>query len=271
MPEGPECRHITDLLNQYLVDRSLVKVSILSGRYQRHGPFSGFELLHQHPWKIDKIQVKGKFIWWELSHQDQYLYIFNTLGMTGQWTGTRDKHARVEFQLHDDSCIYFRDIRNFGTLTCTTDHQRLQTKLQSLGIDILTETPRHLLSIFQTKPDWPITKFLMSQNYFCGIGNYLKAEGLHRAKLSPHLLVKDLTETQKLNLFQCLQDIAQASYQQKGASFQTYRDPDSNKGKYSFNFQVYGQKTFQGYPVIVEKTPDGRSTHWCPLSLNNTK
>ena len=160
-------------------------------------------------------------------------------------------------------------IRNFGTLLATQDKQRLDNKRQSLGSDILTDTPTHLLSIFQQRPDWPLTKFLMSQNYFCGIGNYIKAEALHRAKLSPHLLVRDLTETQQHLLFQAIREIAQASYQQKGASFQTYLDPDSNKGKYSFSFQVYGQKTFQGHPVVIEKTPDGRSTHWCPHYILN--
>ena len=42
MPEGPECRHITDCLNEIVSTRQLSEISILGGRYKRHAPFNGY-------------------------------------------------------------------------------------------------------------------------------------------------------------------------------------------------------------------------------------
>ena len=109
----------------------------------------------------------------------------------------------------------------------------------------------------------------MNQRYLSGIGNYIKCEALHHCRLNPHLIIEMISDTQILSLYQSIREIAKQSYQAKGASFQTYQDPDRNKGKYSFNFQVYGKKEFQDYKVMVEKTCDGRSTYWCPDYIFN--
>ena len=93
MPEGPECRHLTDILKLSLVGKHLKSIKILSGRYSRHGPPTGFNLittlLEKTPIKILEIGVKGKFIYWVL---DNNVYMWNTLGMSGQWTTEQDKH-----------------------------------------------------------------------------------------------------------------------------------------------------------------------------------
>ena len=67
MPEGPECLYIRDSLDIILKERSLCKVNILSGRYNRHGPPIGWcdleKLLKQGPLKIIRVGCKGKFLY----------------------------------------------------------------------------------------------------------------------------------------------------------------------------------------------------------------
>ena len=275
MPEGPECRHITDVLKQYCLGKTINHTQILSGRYLRHGDPVGYSLLTESSLKIIEIGVKGKFIWWKLEREKdtKTIYLFNTLGMSGQWTNRFDKHCRVVFGLSDGSNIYFRDIRNFGTLKVIQEETLFKKKIDSLGVDILNNkiSKEEIIKLFRKRPGWTLPKFLMNQNYFSGIGNYLKCEALHRARLSPHLEVREIKDDKLVELFYLTCQIAEESYRAKGASFKTYSDPDSNKGKYSFQFQVYGQKTFNDLPIIVEKTLDGRTTHWCPDYLNSLK
>ncbi len=268
MPEGPECRHITDCLVDMVVGKQLLEVSILGGRYHRHGPFAGFqefnESLTNNTVLVDSVGCHGKFIYWIFTNK---FNLWNTLGMSGQWTTTLDKHCHVKFKFADNHVLYFRDIRNFGTLKLLSEPSELNKKLQTLGCDILTEIPLNreaCLQIFQRRKAWNICKFLMDQSYFSGIGNYLKSEALHMAKVDPFATIENISDDQLYQLYQSVTGIAHRSYAAKGASFQTFQDPDSNKGKYSFQFQVYGQSQFGDYCVKREVTPDKRSTYWVP-------
>lgn len=264
MPEGPECRHLTDILKLSLVGKHLKSIKILSGRYSRHGPPKGFNLittlLEKTPIKILEIGVKGKFIYWVL---DNNVYMWNTLGMSGQWTTEQDKHCHVEFSFIDNdiNTFYFRDIRNFGTLRF---ENHLEKKLKTLGHDILNNslTNQEIIQLFRKRNQWCLPKFLMNQGYLSGIGNYLKCEALYAAKLSPYRLISSLNDSEIITLYQEITRIAKESYHSKGASFLTFRDPDSNKGRYSFNFQVYGKDKIDNYSIQREKTGDGRSTYW---------
>lgn len=262
MPEGPECRHLTDILHQTIKHKDLESITILSGRYQRHGPPKGFDViqdqLKQNPIKVIEIKVKGKFIYWKL---ERGLYLWNTLGMSGQWTTNKDKHCHVEFLFTDRSRFYFRDIRNFGTLRFETE---ITKKLSTLGHDILEHplSNEEIVSLFRKRNTWCLPKFLMHQGYLSGVGNYLKCEALYASRLSPFRTIESLTDSEIITLYQELGRIAKESYHSKGASFLTFRDPDSNKGRYSFNFQVYGQKMVDRYQVVREVTGDKRSTYW---------
>lgn len=261
MPEGPECHHIRDMLETILENKIITKINILGGRYKRHGPPKGYNnLINLLPVTINSVNVKGKFLYWNLT---KGYYLWNTLGMTGQWTQTKDKHCHIEFVLDGDTPVYFRDIRNFGTLTFCNQKKEMDKKLKTLGCDILNWNDNlDVITLFRKKPNWTLPKFSMNQNYLSGIGNYLKCEALFQSKISPHRLIKDLTDTDIQNFCQQVRKIAQISYQCKGASFLTYRDPDSNKGKYSLNFLVYGKQTYENYNVKREKTSDGRTTYW---------
>ena len=270
MPEGPECHHICDILKSRLVGKTIICVEVLSGRYVRHGDPEGWSLLEGSFHYIRDIGVKGKFIYFVLGDE---ISIFNTLGMTGQWCSEYDIHCRVVFHLDSGESVYFRDIRNFGTIKIVKGVDKLNKKLKLLGSDILVDRlgNSEVLSLFRKRGSWTLPKFLMNQGYLSGVGNYIKCEGLHRSGLSPHSRIEELSDEDIMRVYVAVCEVARASYLNKGASFQTYRDPDKNKGKYSFSFLVYGKDHVLGYPIIVDKTMDGRSTYWSPSYLANLK
>ena len=194
-------------------------------------------------------------------------YLWNTLGMSGQWTTKNDKHSHVLFKFGEGIDLYFRDVRNFGTLKFIENRSEMQKKLKTIGHDILDpiSLPEiEVIKLFRLKPKWTLPKFVMDQKYLSGVGNYLKSEALYCSKLSPHREIQNLTNPEIISIYQSLRRIAMESYKNKGASFLTFVDPDSNKGKYSFCFLIYGKEEINNEKVVREKTLDGRTTHWLP-------
>ena len=126
MPEGPECKIFADGIRSHLLGRTITKACILSGRYSKKEP-EGWKLF-SFPLKVTEVGCKGKFIFVSL---EKNFHIFNTLGMTGSWSGTSRKHSRVLFCLDNVGEIYFNDIRNFGTLKLVNKKISLKEKLDS--------------------------------------------------------------------------------------------------------------------------------------------
>jgi uracil-DNA glycosylase len=213
--------------------------------------------------------------------------IWITLGMTGQFLSEKvhledPKYARWYLELFDvesntstiDSQtnafkIYYHDQRNFGTLKFSLSAKELQTKLASLGPDVLdrdgTTVDTFLELMDSSKQDVNICKLLMNQQKISGVGNYILSEALYRAKIDPFATIGELDEElHRRPLFREIQAVATESYASKGLTrpyVGTYRSMDGNTGEFAFQLQCYGRETcVQGNPVIRETNgPHGRS------------
>ena len=62
--------------------------------------------------------------------------MWNTLGMTGQWSNKKNKYSHIEF-VFKNTKIYFNDVRNFGTLRFSFNPESIKQKLTIIGPDIL--------------------------------------------------------------------------------------------------------------------------------------
>ena len=264
MPEGPECRHIGIQLAKRVSSRRLVDINILSGRYEKHGPPTGFEkMMEWTPIGIQGAGVHGKFLFFLLEGEWS---IWSTLGMTGSWTNDSTQHSRIEFILNDGS-IFFTDSRNFGTLKFVRGKQQLIDKLESLGPDLLAEEldDFKFAELIISKGKKTISQALMDQGVVSGVGNYVKAESLYNAKISPHRLCNDLSPPEISRLNSAVRAVLLESFESGGATIKTYTDMNGKIGEFSQRFAVYGQKHDpRGNTVIKEKTKDGRMTHWVP-------
>lgn len=263
MPEGPEVKIIGEALAQWASSKRVVEINVLSGRYLKKN-IPGLEYARSNiPLDIVGVGVHGKFIYW-ITRNDIFLY--NTLGMTGEWSKEKTKHSRVEVKLEDGS-LYFNDQRNFGTLKFVEGRLNLIQKLKSLGPDLLSEeiSDQKFIDRFRTKNKWEVTKAMMDQSIVAGIGNYVKAESLWRSRISPHRIVQDINDSELVILKRACQEVLATSYSQGGASIKNYRRPDGSLGQYTSRFAVYNQKEDpDGNPVVKESTGDGRTTHWVP-------
>lgn len=268
MPELPEVARTALSLNQKIKNSELTEMIIHSGRYSRHGAPKGFvELEADLPAKVEKVEFYGKLIVFSfIGKSGKPWYMWNTLGMSGGWRTEHSKHGHVELRTTHGS-VFFTDARNFGTIRITDSWEETQRKVKSVGPNHLNDQISDELfeQRLMKRSEDTLAEVLMDQSLIGGIGNYIKAEVLYRAKLSPNRRVKELTKSDFSNLNRYTKEVVESSFDNRGATIRTYDGMDGEDGDFVFEFKVYGRKVCEaGYPVVREVTLDGRTTWWCP-------
>lgn len=273
MPEGPEVKLSADVIRPLLVGYIVYDaLPIPNGRYGGGNYPEGYQAFYEsisgREVSITDVQVRGKFMYWKFSNG---WCLFNTFGMTGQWSPTRGKHPCFSFVLnatepHEE--IHFNDPRHFGTVKFVNSERELEKKLEELGWDPLSmPLDKNLKWItFQlAKSSKSIAEVLMDQGVFSGVGNYIRAEALYSCKLSPWRKANKLSQDEIQALCGAIVNVMEESYKHQGATIQTYETVYGEEGKYSTLFKVYGQKQdAAGHKIIKQQTPDKRTIHWCP-------
>jgi formamidopyrimidine-DNA glycosylase len=265
----------TEKLSSLLIDRQIKELKIYPrGRYDRH-PLERLEefqsIVAKETITVSKIENRGKFQYWTFSNG---WLLLCTFGLTGQWLTFLDENpclgiSYVNANGNIDEVI-FTDQRHFGTLKLTNNQKDLTDKLEELGWDPLQDPVENfdfMAKILGTTSAAykTIAEDLMDQSIFAGVGNYIKAEALYRAKISPHRMARNITREEVDLLCEAIIDIGQESYEEQGATFQTYKTTDGEAGSYAQFFQVYGKKKDPlGHDVKVDTTKDKRKTYWVP-------
>ncbi len=274
MPEGPEVRQIVDKLNKKFKNKIIKNIEILGGRYSKISKEkTNFSKLNGL--KILSIKNYGKFIYWIFYETDMVL--FNTLGMSGWWTNNEEPHNNIKFIFDDNTCIYFNDPRNFGTIIISNKNN-LDKKLKILGADIFN---KEHLNIFidrlnKKRDDTMICNALLEQKVIAGCGNYLRAEALYIAKISPFRTIKDLSENEITILYDILVQLAWYYYnEKKGREINIidnkyklsadYKKQGPSKYKPADGFfHVYRQKYDRLGNKVLTKEINNRTIHYVP-------
>jgi formamidopyrimidine-DNA glycosylase len=267
MPELPEVARTCLSLNQRIKDKNLLEVKIHSGRYSRHGNPAGMQDFVQClPLKIEGVKFYGKLLIFEFTDGTNRWWMRNTLGMSGGWRSAHSKHGHVEL-VYEGGSVFFTDPRNFGTIAFTSNQKAIESKIRSIGPNHLAQNISDELFAERIRkfPESDICAALMNQSLIGGIGNYIKAEVLYRARISPKRKVKDITNEEFSRLNKATEEVVRGSFSNGGATIHSYYGMDWEEGEYPFFFQVYGRDECEaGYRVITETTSDGRTTHWVP-------
>lgn len=284
MPEGPEVTVIAKGLNDLLKDTYIVNFEYNEkSRYRTKKP-DGYNLFtesietinntkNNKGVKIISIKNKGKFIYWTFNNG---YYLMQTLGLSGGWfkDERRSTGCILYFKRWNNDIefnkLYYDDQRRFGTMKFTNDKSVLDKKLKEIGPDVLNEkfefTEWQKIIKQKKLMNKPIFKVITDQKIISGIGNYLKAEILYRARLSPHRLVKDIADSEIALLYKSIKTCITESYSIGGVSIQNYSDIEGNDGKYGLELLVYRKKKDKhGNTVKPEKIgTDSQTTYWVP-------
>lgn len=280
MPEIAEIALTAEILNKYLKNKTLNAFDFVSGRYSKNDPVGYGEFIEDLPLKVKKIDSRGKFMWFELydpNNKKNKWYIWNTFGLTGMWSFFEPKFSRAVLTFKKNLVVYFSDMRNFGTIKFSQDKNALDKKLKQLSPDFLKDNNFNLDKI--TKYKTPIVKILMDQTKVgSGLGNYLVAEILYRAKISPHRLGSSLGKKDIENLIYWIKYVVKLSYVDNHIGYMVNLEEEANKihkknyhsdidlGDDTFEFLVYRKKVDpDGNKVKAEKiNGSDRTTYWVP-------
>jgi formamidopyrimidine-DNA glycosylase len=262
MTEGPESYFYYSLL-KHLKGKYLKKLLILTKRHNRK---EFHDLQNELPLKIKQIGIKGKNIWFLFEND---MSIFITHGMTGAWRFKGDNDMitkydihRLEFIFDNGEHLYFNDWNNIATIRIFYNIDELNNKLDELGPCIFGDTTYDEFYERLNKKkntNKAIGLLLLDQSIVSGIGNYLRADILWKARISPYRKFKDLSISDKRRLYKYSMSEALRFYKfmkrydkvfppQRINSFLVYRkhyDPLGNK--------------------VKRDEFEGRSIYWVPI------
>lgn len=259
MPEGPEIRRAADALVAAVVGEPLTRVWFAFPALKSYET----ELTGQ---VIEKLETRGKALLTFFSN-GRILYTHNQL--YGLWRvvdagvtpdTTRDLRIRLETQRR---AILLYSASDIAILTA----EALATHpfLQRIGPDVLDMrvTPdqvyaRLLSDRFHRRR---LSGLLLDQAFLAGLGNYLRAEILWHAALSPQHNASTLDAVQLIALSDALLSLPRLSYHTRGTV-----DDNHHHGAL-FRFKVFDREGEPcercGYP-IVRTLLSSRPFFWCP-------
>lgn len=267
MPEKPEVQQFADALGEHLRGKTLSSVEFDErSRYREKRPEHYSSLSSSLPSLITLIWSKGKKVIIELENGFSLL---SSLSMEGRWIPTPMKHSNLTLRCEDGAVAYFDDSRHQGSLEILDTLTALEKRLARIGPDLLNDgvTEEQWLQKLRqpSLQQKAICDILMKQSHFSGVGNYIKAEALHAARIRPNALLSELSDQHLLSVFQHVTRVIRESYEGRGASLHSYVDFEQRPG--AFKVLVYDQKGKTdpfGNPVIETTFADGRTTHWSP-------
>jgi len=188
-------------------------------------------------------------------------------------TGVRFDFGRVESQSDGIDLVivehelWFHDSRHFGHINTTTTQTEYDFVMKDVGPDLLDgEVSYDVFREIVNRKNvgrMRLAEFLLKQKYMSGVGNYIRAESLYRAKLSPYRLLSSLNETDQIMLYNGVIETIFEAYSCGGLTIHTYISPDNTEGTYKC--RVYEQSVDSlKNPVEKFKDKEGRTVHWVP-------
>ena len=225
---------------------------------------------------IEGIERKGKVL---LIHFSKGDLAISGLGMSGGWrvsdSKVKEKHTHIQFSLSSPrgkkitKYLAYVDPRRFGNFHYFKPEGAAKW-LTRLGADVsdTTEfTPEYILQKCQRYPNKEIKPFLLEQNHFAGVGNYMASEICARAGILPTRRGKDISLKDAKKLHQATKSVLDDTLSTGGTTFSGgYKDTTGEKGEGVKHLVVFYQEVCQlcGRTKVIKTTLKGRGTYHCP-------
>ncbi len=162
---------------------------------------------------------------------------------------------------------------SYCTISISNDEKKLEKKLKTLGPDIMDlDTSFDIFEEQITKPvnkNKKIGNVIVNQKLISGIGNYLRADILWIAKISPHRLVKNIDTKELKKIYQASRDLTWGDYDVKeGKKLKILSKHIKLPKNYERDFFVYYEdEDINGEKVKKEELYEGsqkRMIYWVP-------
>ncbi|MBB16910.1 hypothetical protein CMK22_16710 [Candidatus Poribacteria bacterium] len=223
MPEWAEVRITADFINMVTTGKLVTKIKL--------SPYVKLKNLAQQvfPFSIS-AKSRGKELGLVFQSGNWKCRYTVTLGMSGKFILVCDeddlpKHSHARFILSDQTELVFVDVRRFGKGDCRdwAPHRGPDPydEFEVFKNNIYTNMQKKILSK-------PISEILMNQNYFNGVGNYLRAEICGKFDCNPFSSAREIINDEFLSH---IPKIMHQSYLCSGGSLHQWQNPFSNTEK----------------------------------------
>lgn len=264
MPESPEVAYLANEMHNVFARRTATSISIVGGRYKKHGPPQGFTQFAKHlPSRLQTVSKKGKVLFFEFSNG---WYMVSRLGLTGWWYKDANvpewksgAHESIVIRFGSTTRMVYDDQLSYGTVTfCEkAEAEDIKSRIAPDVMDSSTSWSIIKDRIKKLNPTKKIEDVIIDQSaVVSGIGNYLKSEILYRARLAPMRTVGSLTNKDWQKVVHEAKIVTRRMYKAVGSD-----DPDA----YEKSMNVYMKKIDPfGNAVKTYVSKSGRTTYWVP-------
>lgn len=271
MPEGPEVATLANYLNKHFSKFIIQRFNLMEkSRYFKYGKIPKQEYFQSNS-KILQVLSRGKKIIFLLeTPTNQIIYLISFLGMEGHWMHESGNNTGISLDLISpdglNTTLYYDDSRRFGIMEFVSTLEEYNHVFKDTGPDWITSkiTLEEYSKAIKNKriKNKEIGIFIMEQQYFSGIGNYLRSEILYLSKMNPYKALGTLTDSEIKRIYNQTLETMFESYKNGGLTISTYRLPNNELGRYQP--RIYNlSKSVDGFNVIKEKMKDGRSIYYC--------
>jgi formamidopyrimidine-DNA glycosylase len=278
MPELPEVETVKRGLMDFVVGRSVVKITTLCEK-----SFVGDSKLVAGRGVVG-LERRGKALIIEL---DEGWNLMVHLRMTGQlvYVGSErfaaghptddfflempGKHTRVIIEFDDGSKLYFNDQRKFGFVKVMSDEElENDVFLKKLGPEPWKMGAKEFFERLQRRKTTSIKAAILDQAVIAGVGNIYADEGLWQAGIFPGRRAGTITESEAKKLLRGICETMDESIESGGSTMKNYVKADGTKGdyleKFAKVFRKEGEKCERCGGKIEKIRVAGRGTHYCP-------
>jgi endonuclease-8 len=268
MPEGPEIRREADAIEKAVANQPLVEL-YLGLPALRHFHDELFES------RILRVDTHGKAM---LTRFSCGLTLYSHNQLYGRWIvrkrGALPQTARtLRVGLHtaDWSALLYSatDVK-----VLTDDEIACHPFLRRIGPDVLDRSLEWKAVARRLRGDRFSGRALgglyLDQGFIAGIGNYLRSEILHAARLHPALRPRDLATRQVNELARQTLDVSHRAYQARGVTnpaARAARLKASGAGYSAFRFAVFardGAPCYDCGSAIEKISVNTRRLYFCP-------
>lgn len=236
--------------------------------------------------KITNISNIGKYIIIEIDlkhvliiHQklSGHLLLSNFIIKDNKWQNPnkaslindpKNRFIRFALKFKNNKWLALSDSRRLAriTLILKSDINKIKP-IKQMGINPLSKDWTY--NNFNTKlisHNIEIKKALLAQNIISGLGNIYSDEVLFKSKIKPTRKIKSLTKKEKTSLFKYIPIILKKALEYNGTTFDSYRNPNGDSGKFINFLNVYGRKnlTCKICKNKIESIKiNGRTSYFC--------
>lgn len=237
MPELPECKIMSDYINQHSKNKTFNKIfNVEKGNIPSEYSSNDFTLCST---------TNGKELQLSLQFADKHIPVYVFMGMSGNWiyTSTNEWNNTKYVRLRLDDTTGHSLLLYGGYMGPKYNINKPFTGAKR-GPDPLKNFDKFKENIISNldKKDFnkPIYEALLNQKYFNGIGNYLRSTIIYYLDENPFQSARDVIN-KRPEIIEMCRDIPMKSYEFNGGQLRDWKNPN-NIDSSKFKEWVYYQK-----------------------------